>query len=460
MKMNRNNPDVEEQHNLMMTAPTHKLVFTLAIPTIASQLVSVFYNTVDVFFVSKISTSASAAVGVNFALMSIIHAVGYGVGMGANSIISRCLGRKENRRADCYASSAFVAALLIGLLIMVAGLITLEPLMMLLGATDTILPYSCSYARIILIGSPIMCSAFVLNNVLRAEGDAKLSMWGLCIGSFANIALDPIFIFCFDMGIAGAALATVLSQAISFSILLSAFIRRRSIVQLKIKNVSHMAAEYWKIFVTGLPTIFRQGCASIASACLNNAASVYGDSALAAITIANKIYMFVRSVIIGVGQGFQPVAGYNYGAGNKKRTKEAFRFSVVLGSTICSLAAVVIFFFGARIIIWFRNDPDVVSIGKQALQYACVAMPIMAYSTYVNQLYQCLGFYKTATFLASCRQGIVFLPLVFLLPRHFGIAGVEMVQPLADIITFVVSIFFQVQFFKTKLDNQIKTRGH
>ena len=371
--------------------------------------------------------------------------------MGCGSIISRSLGNRDNERANRTASSAFFFAAAVGLLICIAGLCTLRPLMRLLGSTETILPYSESYARIILLAAPIMCASFVLSNTLRSEGEAMLSMYGICTGGLLNVALDPLFIFVFDMGIAGAALATALSQLVSFCILAWLFLHGRSIVRVHLRCVSKRPGLYGEILLVGFPTICRQGFASLSSALLNNAAAVYSDAAVAAVTISNKVYLLVRSIVIGIGQGFQPVAGYNFGAGDKKRTRQAFWFSVLLGTAVCIVCAAVISLFRDEIMHFFRDDAEVTRIGRQALLYACAVMPLMGYSTYVNQLYQCLGFHQAATLLASCRNGLLYVPLILLLPRMLGLPGVEMSQPGADLLTFVVSLPFQIWFFRHKL---------
>lgn len=296
----------EEQHRRMLQTPVPKLVLSLAAPTVASQLISIIYNTADTYFVSQISTSASAAVGVVFSLSSIIQAYGFGVAMGASSLISLRLGEKKDRDANGYASSGFFAELVGGLLILIFGLLFLEPLMRVLGATETMLPHACAYGRIILMGAPIMCCSFVLNCVLRAEGAAVVSMVGLCAGGLINIALDPLFIFTFEMGTAGAAIATVASQCVSLMILSISFLRGRSIVHLHPKYVSCHMRDYGQIIAVGFPTIARQGMASLASALMNIQGAIYGDAAVAALTISNKIYLLVRNVMIGIGQGFQP----------------------------------------------------------------------------------------------------------------------------------------------------------
>lgn len=441
----------EEQRHKMLTDPVAGLVTALAIPGVLVQMISVIYNTADTWFVSQISTSASAAVGVVFSLQSLLQAFTYSISMGCQSLMSRHLGADENREAETVAASSVVEALVITLLIAVPGLLFTRPLVRLLGATETMLPYAAAYARIILCGAPVLGCSFVLSGALRAQGMAKRSAIAMSAGGLLNIVLDPLFIFTLNMGTAGAALATVLSQSVSLIILLVLFLAGLSPVKLTLKSASRKWGLYWSIFTTGMPTMFRQGMASLSSALLNRAGAPYGDAAVAAITISNKVYLLVRNIVMGVGQGFQPVAGYNFGAGDKKRTRASFQFAVLVGTVICCLGGVITAVFPGEIIAWFRNDPEVIEVGKEMLYYVAAAMPFMAFSTYVNQLYQCLGFKLPATFLASCRQGVCFVPLILLLPALLHRTGVCLTQPAADILTFVICVPFQIVFFRRHL---------
>lgn len=444
----------DQQHKRMTEMPIQKLIISMALPSTLIQLITVIYNTADTFFVAQISTSATAAVGVVFSLMALIQAFGFGIAMGSSSIISRYLGAKDTQRANRIGSSAFFISFFVGLLIMILGLSFLSPLMKLLGSTQTILPYSCDYASYILLGAPLMCSTFVLNNILRSEGQVYLAMFGMCFGGILNMFLDPWFIFGLNLGIKGAAIATLISQVFSFSLLLSAFIFKKSIVIINLKFISKDINDYILIIKTGLPTICRQGLSSLATSLLNIQAANFGDSAVAAITIANKIYMLERNIVLGIGQGFQPVAGYNYGASKFKRVKKSFKFACLLGTLICILCSIFIAIYSPQIIAWFRNDSKVVEIGHIALYYVCAVMPLMAFSTYANQLFQCLGFSKSATFLACCRQGIFFVPLILILPYFISLNGVILTQPLSDLCTFLISIPFVKVFFKNQLDEQ------
>ena len=443
--------DSEQQRQLMLTEPIGRLLFKKAAPTVLIQLITVIYNTADTYFVAKIDTSASAAVGVVFSLMAIIQAVGGSIGMGATSLISPMLGQKRIDEASTVGTSAAFMSIVAGLFISVLGLIFLRPLVSLIGARDDVIPYAVEYARFILIAAPFMTSSFVLNNILRSEGQAVYSMIGMISGGILNLFVDPLLIFVCGMGVAGAALATMIGQITSFLIMLVIFLRDRSIVRLRPQYLGRKAAVYTGIVRMGLPTLFRQGMASLSSALLNIQAAPFGAAAVAAISIANKLYMFVRHIVIGIGQGYQPIAGYCYGAKRYSRVKRVFWVATASATVICVSIAVAVLLFREPIMIWFRDDPAVVRIGSAMLRFLCITIPLMGFSTYVNQLYQCLGFAVGATFLASCRQGIFFVPLVFILPAIFGLDGIEMVQAGADLLTCFISIPFLIHFFRKYL---------
>ncbi len=439
-----------EQHARMTETPIPRLVTSLALPTVAGMMVSSVYNITDTYFVSQLGTSASAAVGVVFSLQSLIQAVGFSIGMGAGSMISRKLGEKDGESACRYVSSAMVMALVFGGLLGLFGLLFLQPLMRLLGSTDTILPYSCAYARYILAGAPVMCASFVFNVSMKSEGRAALSALGITCGNLLNVALDPLLIFTFGLGTGGAALATVVSQCVSFCVLLYFFLKKQSTLRIARRYVSRRAADYLTIIRVGAPTLFRQGFASLSTALLNVAAAGFGDAAVAAMSIANRIYLFVRSILVGIGQGFQPVAGYNYGAGIPKRVRSAFWFTTALGTAVACLSAAGIALLAPQLLALFRrDDPEVIAMGTRALRMLCAVLPMLGYSTYVNQMLQCLGRSGSAAFLASCRQGIFYVPLILILPRLLAFLGVQLCQPVADTMTFLVSIPFHLWFFRS-----------
>lgn len=435
----------------MLTEPIGKLLFKKAAPTVLIQLITVIYNTADTYFVAKIDTGASAAVGVVFSLMAIIQATGGSIGMGATSLISPMLGQKRVDDASTVGTSAALMSVIAGALIGALGLVFLRPLVSLIGARGEVIPYAEDYARFILIGAPFMTTAFVLNSVLRSEGQAVYSMIAMISGGILNLFIDPLLIFGFGMGIAGAALATMISQMTSFFIMAIIFLRDRSIVRLRPKYIGKKPSVYLHIVRMGVPTLFRQGMASLSSALLNIMAAPYGAAAVAAISIANKLYMLVRHIVLGIGQGFQPIAGYCFGAKRYSRVKKVFWVATGAATVICLSIALAVYFFREPIMVWFRDDPAVVEAGSAMLRFLCVTIPLLGFSTYVNQLYQSLGFAIGATFLASCRQGIFFVPLVFLLPAAFGLTGIEAVQAAADLLTFVISIPFLFFFFRKHL---------
>ncbi|MDO4835299.1 MAG: MATE family efflux transporter [Clostridia bacterium] len=441
----------EAQRQQILTEPIGKLLFKKAAPTVLIQLITVIYNTADTYFVAKIDTGASAAVGVVFSLMAIIQATGGSIGMGATSLISPMLGQKRVDDASTVGTSAALMSVIAGALIGALGLVFLRPLVSLIGARGEVIPYAEDYARFILIGAPFMTTAFVLNSVLRSEGQAVYSMIAMISGGILNLFIDPLLIFGFGMGIAGAALATMISQMMSFFIMAIIFLRDRSIVRLRPKYIGKKPSVYLHIVRMGVPTLFRQGMASLSSALLNIMAAPYGAAAVAAISIANKLYMLVRHIVLGIGQGFQPIAGYCFGAKRYSRVKKVFWVATGAATVICLSIALAVYFFREPIMVWFRDDPAVVEAGSAMLRFLCVTIPLLGFSTYVNQLYQSLGFAVGATFLASCRQGIFFVPLVFLLPAAFGLTGIEAVQAAADLLTFVISIPFLIYFLRKHL---------
>ena len=435
-----------QQFRKMTETPIPKLILSLAAPTILSMLITSIYNLADTFFVGQISTSASGAVGVVSSLMAIIQALGFMLGHGAGSIISRSLGSQNTKAATRFASTSFFTALTFGLILAAVGLTTLPHFMMLLGSTETILPHACAYARPILIAAPLMMSSLVMNNILRYEGKASFAMIGLVTGGVLNIALDPLFMFVFGLGTAGAGIATALSQSISFCILLSMFLRGKTVSQFQLSAVTHSPAEFGTILMTGLPSFGRQGLNSIGGMLLNIAARSYGDAAVAGMSIVSRIFMFIISVAIGTGQGFQPVAGFNYGARKYRRVEKACVFTMCASFCFLSVIIAACWFNAEALIKLFRDDPEVTAIALPAFRYQCFACFLQPVIVAGNMLFQSIGKSGRATFLACCRQGVFFIPLILTLPRMFGLLGIEICQPIADVLTFVVTVPFLFPF--------------
>ena len=436
------------QFRRMTETPIPQLVLSLAAPTILSMLITSIYNLADTFFVGQISTSASGAVGIVSSLMAILQALGFMLGHGSGSIISRSLGSQNTDAATRFASTSFFTALVFGGIITAAGLLTLPDFMMLLGSTETILPHACAYARYILLAAPIMMSSLVMNNILRYEGKASFAMIGLVTGGLLNMALDPLFIFGLGMGTAGAGLATALSQTISFCILLSMFLRGKTVSQFRLSAVTREARDFGRILLGGAPSFGRQGLNSIGGMLLNLAARSYGDAAVAGMSIVSRIFMFIISVAIGVGQGLQPVASFNYGARKYRRVRQAAIFTIE--AAFCMLVVLVglCWVNGDALIRLFRDDPAVTAVALPAFHYQCLAMLLHPIIVVANMTFQSVGASGRATFLACCRQGVFFIPLILILPRTHGLFGVEICQPIADVLTFLVSLPFLLAFLQ------------
>ena len=437
-----------QQYKKMTETPIPKLILGLAAPTILSMLITSIYNLADTFFVGQISTSASGAVGIVSSLMAIIQALGFTLGHGSGTIISRSLGSRNTEAATRFASTSFFTALAAGVVLAVVGLATLPSFMMLLGSTETILPHACAYARPILIAAPLMISSLVMNNILRYEGKANFAMIGLVTGGVLNIVLDPIFMFGLGLGTAGAGIATALSQSISFCILLSMFLRGKTVSQFRIAAVTREAREFGLILVGGAPSFGRQGLQSIGGMLLNIAARSYGDAAVAGMSIVSRIFMFIISVAIGVGQGLQPVAAFNYGARKFRRVRQAAIFTISTAFVFMAVLNALCWFNAEPLIRLFRDDPEVTAVALPALRYQCVAMFLQPVIIVTNMMFQSIGKSGRATFLACCRQGVCFIPLILTLPRIWGLSGIELCQPIADGLTFCISVPFLLPFLK------------
>ncbi len=434
----------EEKINYMTTRHVPSLICELAVPTIISMLVTAFYNMADTFFVGKLNTQSTAAVGIVFTVMALIQAFGFFYGQGSGNYISRKLGAREYEDAAVMASTGFFMAIITGIVITIAGLIFLEPISLFLGSTPTILPYTKAYLRIILIGAPFIMSSFVLNNQLRFQGSAAYAMVGIVTGAVVNVVLDPIFIFVFEMGVAGAALATVISQAVSFTLLCIGSAKGGNI-RISFKNFRPNRSIVWEMARGGFPSLCRQGLASVSGMLLNHAAGSYGglsgDAAIAAMSIVTRVSMFANSALIGFGQGFQPVCGMNYGARKYGRVREGFWFCVKYAFVFLLVVAALGMFFAEPIITIFRKDDlEVIRIGTVALRWHCISFPLSAWIVMCNMMLQSMGRAGKASLISAARQGVFFIPLIFILPYCFGLFGVQICQPVADVCAFALSV--------------------
>ena len=438
----------EQKFRQMTEEPVGQLICRLALPCIISMLVTAFYNMADTFFVGMLkSNSATGAVGVVFSLMAIIQAVGFFFGHGSGNFISRELGKHNYEEASNMAATGFFSALAAGLLICVLGQIFLEPLAYLLGSTDTILPYAKAYLRVILIGAPWMTASLVLNNQLRFQGSAAYAMVGIASGAVLNIGLDPLLIFVFGMGVAGAAWATIFSQFVSFCLLLIGCTKGGNL-HIHISRVQLKWSYYAMIIKGGLPSLARQGLASVATICLNQAARSYGDAAIAAMSVVQRIMMFGASAMIGFGQGFQPVCGFNYGARLYHRVKEGFWFCVKTSTVFLFAVGTLGFIFAPQLVALFRDDPQVIAYGATALRFQCVTFCFQGWVVMSNMMLQTIGRTAPATFLAMARQGVFFIPLVWILSAAFGMLGIQMTQTVSDCLTLICAIPIQLKVLR------------
>ena len=437
-----------KQYQRMTETPIAKLIPRLAIPTVISMLVTMIYNIADTYFVSKISVPASGATGILLSLMGLIQAFGFMFGQGAGSNISRRLGAKDIDAARRYCSTAYFLSLLTGLLILALGMCFIEPVMRLLGSTDTILPYAVSYGTWILIAAPAMTTSFVMNNVLRFEGMAKLAMIGISVGAVLNVALDPLLIFTFHLGIAGAGIATAASQYISMLILLAIFLMKKPQSRISLKYLSLKPRVSRDIVSVGAPSFARQGLNAISNMFLNLQAQPFGDECIAAMSIAAKISMLIFSVALGIGQGFQPVCSFNYGAKLYQRVKASITFLWRFATAVIAVFSVVCFFLAPQVVTLFREEPEVIKIGATALRFLCCSLLIMPTIMAGNMTFQSVGKSGRAFFLACAQNGLFFIPLIFLLPSLFGITGIELAWPIAYTVAAIIATPMLLQFMK------------
>ncbi len=424
----------------MTKTPIPKLILSLSVPTIISMLVTAIYNTADTFFVGKISTSATAAVGIVFTVMALIQAIGFFCGHGSGNYLSRMLGAGNHKEADEMASTGFALAILIGIIIAIVGNMFIEELSYMIGSTATTLEDTEKYMRIILLGAPFMIGQFVINNQLRFQGSAVYAMVGLMCGAVMNMGLDPLLIFGFHMGVQGAAIATVAGQITSFFVLYLGS-KKGENIKLRFANV-HINGHYLKEIINGgAPSLFRQGMAAIATLLLNKAAgSLGGDAAIAGMSITTRVMMMMMSALIGFGQGYQPVCSFNYGAGLKRRVREGYFFCVKYATVFLFAVAVVCFVFAPQIIGIFRDDEAVIEVGKTALRCQAAVLPLNGCVVISNMMLQSIGKGLKASITSSARNGIFFIPLILILPRLFGLFGVEITQACADVLSLMLTL--------------------
>lgn len=444
----------EERFKRMRYEKIPKLIISLGIPTTISMLITNIYNMADTHFVSQISLSASGATGIVFAVMAILQAFGFMCGHGSGSNISRSLGRKDEENASRFASSGLFLSFCISLVLMIAGLVFLEPLMRLLGSTDTILVEAMNYGRFIFLAAPAMVMSCVCNNILRYEGRAVYAMVGLTFGGILNMMLDPILIFIFHLGISGAGIATMVAQYLSLFILLIPFFRNRTASRLRLSYISRNIDTFINIIVTGSPSLARQGLNSISTAMLNMMAKPLGDAAIAAMSVVGRVSNMLFSLSLGIAQGFQPVSSFNYGAGDYKRVKESTVFTIGFGTALIAVLCTLAFINAPLIISLFRSEELVIEIGSAALRLMCFGLLLLPTVSVTNMLFQGIGESKKALFVACLQSGAFFIPLVVILTRAFGVNGLICATPLSYLLAFSVALPMVVKFMRNLIKKE------
>ena len=432
-------PDQRKQ--IMLTQPISKVIFKMAIPTIIAFLINSIYSLADTYFVSSLGTNATAAVSVNASLDQLIMMCGSMLAVGSNSYIARLLGSGDEKKASKVLSTAFFLAASLGTLLMVLGIAFMTPMVRLLGATPTCEQYSIDYATYVLLAAPFMASNFVMNQCLRSEGSATLSMIGMGIGGVLNCVLDPIFIFSLNMGVAGASLATAISKLVSFVILIFPYVTKRSILRLSIRNFHFCTDIIGEIVSVGSSSMFRSGLAVVAGILLNDIAGNISDSVLAGIGVTTKIMMFPFSIILGFGSGFQPVAGFNWGAKRYDRVMASYKYAsnvALIGSV--AMAVILAVLYDPIIVLFAGTDPEMRTIGGLSILSQCIALPIHAWVAMVNMLCAGLGNAKGAFLLSTSRQGTCLIPVLYPLAYFFHAYGVASVQAVADVLSLALAI--------------------
>jgi len=440
----------DNRRKMMLEESVVKVIPIVAIPTIISMLIDSIYNITDTYFVSWLGTTATAAVGVNSSLMHLLRSVAMGFGIGAASYISRLLGAKRDEEASRVGTTTLYTGLIALMIISLAGYIFIKPMVRILGATDTVMPYSMDYARWILFSSPFTAGTVILSQLLRSEGSTKYSMIGMVSGCIVNIGLDPIFISVFGLGVAGAAIATGISKVTSFIVLLIPFLKKKSMLELKLRFFTPKKEIYVEIAKMGIPTFLRSSMLAVSSIAINNVAGTFSDAALAAVTVADKATRLVGSAIIGLSQGFQPVAGYNWGAKNYARVRKAFWACTVMGVSASIILGIILAVFARKLVGIFASsgDLEILQIGSYMIITQCITMGFHAWGAISNGLFQALGRAAGAAVLGLSRQLICLLPCILILPKLFGVYGLASAQAASDILTFIVALLMTTALFR------------
>jgi len=441
--------DKNEKLIKMTSYPVEKLILSLAVPSITIMIISALYNMTDTFFVSRLGTSQIAAVGIAFPLMALIQAIGFFFGQGSGNYMARALGARDTEGASRMAVTGLVSGFVVMALIAAAGIIAIKPLTAGLGATVTIRPHALEYCRYILLASPWMVAATILNLQLRFQGSAAIAMYGMLSGAILNMFLDPLFIFVLGLGVKGASIATMISQMVNFVILFFYGTTRGENIQIKFSRFAPSLARYGEMFRGGIPALLRQGLMSVSVIIINHFARPYGDAAIAGISIANRLSMFATSMVLGFGQGFQPVCGFNFGAKLYSRVRRAFWFCATSCSCVLFGLCIIMAIFAPQIITFFRrDDPLVIAIGSLGLRLHCISLPFTVWIIMVNMMTQTMGRALEASIVAFARQGLFLIPSLFLFGPLFGLNGIQIARPVSEVAGLVIVIPIMLRTLK------------
>lgn len=443
--MNNQNKKME----LLGSASIPKALLAMGIPTMIGMLVNAIYNIVDAYFVGGLGKSQMGAISIVFPLSQVIVGLGLLFGNGAASYISRLLGRGDKEKANKVASSALYSSLSLGMIIIVLSMIFLEPILKLLGATNSIMPYALTYASIYILSCIFNVFNVTMNNIVTSEGAAKTTMCALLIGAILNIALDPLFIYTFHLGVAGAAIATAISQIVSSIVYLIYIFKKKSVFQFQIKDCTYNKEVMSEILKIGIPTLIFQILTSLSISLINNAAGHYGDGAIAGMGVVTRLISMGSLTVFGFIKGFQPIAGYSYGAKKFDRLYKAIQISILWSTLFCVIFGLIVFIFSKPIVSQFTNgDAQMISIGSQALKMNGISFMLFGFYTVYSSLFLALGKGKEGFILGACRQGICFIPIILILPAIWGLNGIMYAQPIADVLSAIITVFMAISLHK------------
>lgn len=435
-----------------------KALLAMGIPTMIGMLVNAFYNLVDAYFVGGLGESQMGAISVVYPLGQVVVGLGLLFGNGAASYISRLLGRGDKENADKVASTALYSSIFVGAVIIIISMVFLHPILKLLGATDSILPYAATYAGIYIVSCIFNVFNVTMNNIVTSEGAAKTTMCALLIGAVLNIALDPLFIYVFDLGVAGAAIATEISQVVSTCVYLTYIFRKKSVFHFRVKDCTYTKETMSEIFKIGIPTLVFQILTSVSISLINNAAGDYGDSAIAGMGVVTRLISMGSLSVFGFIKGFQPIAGYSYGAKKFDRLREAIKTSILWSTAFCVIFGVILALFPTAIVSRFtKGDAEMIRIGATSLRANGISIILFGFYTVYSSLFLALGKGREGFILGACRQGICFIPVILLLPMVWGLNGIMYAQPIADVLSAVITVFMAIPLHKKLNEMQRKT---